>query len=160
MRRSDRQVTDPAKIKEILSSGEFCTLALMDGDRPYALPLSYGYELTDEGLNLYFHAAIKGKKLCCIAQNGNAAFSIALALAVDGEGEACTYTRYYRSVMGQGSVSLLEDAAERHHAMSLLMKQHGYTGKMEFNADIMTRTAVIKLHCTDFTAKESLSKDE
>ncbi len=159
MRRSEREVTDINRIREILGEGQFCNIALMDGDTPYVVPMSYGWEIIDGQLRFYFHCAAVGKKLDCIAKNPNVAFSIAAPQNLSGGELPCDYTMYYRSVMGRGKIEVIASPDERTHAMTQLMKQHGYEGKMEFHSGVMTRTVVLTLICDSFTAKESLPPD-
>ena len=37
-------------------------LAMIDKDLPYVVPLSYGYDLGEDGLVLYFRCAKEGRK--------------------------------------------------------------------------------------------------
>lgn len=43
MRKSDRQVTDPAIIKAMLEICPICTLALQDESYPYIVPVNFGF---------------------------------------------------------------------------------------------------------------------
>ena len=63
MRRSDREITDEKKIAEILDTAKILHLGMVDGDRPYVLPLHYGYEFRDGALVFYMHGAKEGRKL-------------------------------------------------------------------------------------------------
>ena len=57
MRRKDREVTDSAKIDEIISSCDVCRLGFNDNGRVYIVPLSFGFE-NDGGRRIfYFHSA-------------------------------------------------------------------------------------------------------
>ena len=47
MRRADREVTDPVKIREIITSCDCCRLGLCDGERAYVVPLDFGLEERD-----------------------------------------------------------------------------------------------------------------
>ena len=44
LRREDRAITDPAEIDRILSEARFATSRLADGDEPYVVTLSCGYD--------------------------------------------------------------------------------------------------------------------
>ena len=39
MRRNDKEIKDPALIEQILSTSEVCRIGLLDGDRPYIVPM-------------------------------------------------------------------------------------------------------------------------
>ena len=62
MRRKDRERSDPVWIDETLRRSDACHLALLDGGKPYVIPLNFGFERTGDGtLHLYFHCAKEGK---------------------------------------------------------------------------------------------------
>ena len=63
MRRQDRAVDDPTIIKAFLHRCKMVTLAIHDEPFPYIVPLSYGYEVNDDGLIFYFHGAAEGHKV-------------------------------------------------------------------------------------------------
>ena len=47
MRRSDREVTDPKQIRDIIDHCTCCRLGFWDGQEVYILPLNFGYEEAD-----------------------------------------------------------------------------------------------------------------
>lgn len=61
MRRKQFEIKDKRIIEEILSKSEVCRIALVDGDRPYIVPLNYGYK--DHAI--YFHSVPAVKSLIC-----------------------------------------------------------------------------------------------
>jgi hypothetical protein len=58
MRRTDRQITDRARIEDILRRCRFCRLGLVCEGEPYVVPLCFGYD----GQAVYLHMAVEGKK--------------------------------------------------------------------------------------------------
>ena len=78
MRRKDREVTDICGIEEILRQCKTCHVAMVDDGAPYVVPLSYGYQMLDDGrLALYFHSAKEGRKLDILRRNSRLCFEIA-----------------------------------------------------------------------------------
>ena len=69
MRRQDRAVDDPTIIKAFLHRCKMVTLAIHDEPFPYIVPLSYGYEVNDDGLIFYFHGAAEGHKVDLYEKN-------------------------------------------------------------------------------------------
>ena len=63
MRRKDREVTNPEEIESILRRCRVCRIAMQDEEGLYILPLSYGYEMDNGCLTLYFHGAKEGRKI-------------------------------------------------------------------------------------------------
>ncbi len=48
MRRTDREITDAAEIDRLLSQARFATIALADGDEPYVVTLSCGFDAAQQ----------------------------------------------------------------------------------------------------------------
>ncbi|MEI3092565.1 MAG: pyridoxamine 5'-phosphate oxidase family protein [Oscillospiraceae bacterium] len=58
MRRTDREVTDPAEIAEMMTRCEVLHLALNTDTVPYILPVNFGME--PDGMTLYIHG-VRGR---------------------------------------------------------------------------------------------------
>ena len=76
MRRKDKEITDREVIDSIINESTFCRLALSQDDRPYIVPLTFGYD----GTALYFHGALAGKKIDILRKNINVCFEFDLSL--------------------------------------------------------------------------------
>ena len=63
MRRSDRQITDESEIRDIVECARIVHLGMIDGTRPYVVPLHYGCEWHEDGLTLWCHGAREGRKI-------------------------------------------------------------------------------------------------
>ena len=60
MRRKDREVTDPGRIVAMMENCQVLHLAIQDEPAPYLLPVNFGME--PDGMTLYIHGALQGKK--------------------------------------------------------------------------------------------------
>ena len=76
MRRKDREITDIRTITAILDRCKTACIAMTDGNLPYVVPLSYGYEIEEYTLILYFHCAREGRKLDMLKSNNNVCFTV------------------------------------------------------------------------------------
>ena len=47
MRRMDRAVTDPERVRQLLEECRVCRLGLWDGREVYIVPMNYGYTFED-----------------------------------------------------------------------------------------------------------------
>ena len=56
MRRKEKEITDKTAMESIILKSSVCRLALSEENRPYIVPLCFGYE--DD--TLYFHSAREG----------------------------------------------------------------------------------------------------
>ena len=74
MRRKDREVTDPVKIREIITACNCCRLGFRDGGRAYIVPMDFGFAETDGRWTFYFHSAKEGRKIDLLKAQGWASF--------------------------------------------------------------------------------------
>lgn len=74
MRRTDREVTDPAEITEMMTRCEVLHLALNTDTVPYILPVNFGME--PDGMTLYIHGAWEGTKYTLIEKDNCASFEL------------------------------------------------------------------------------------
>jgi uncharacterized protein len=156
MRRIDREITDTAAKAAILQDADTCHLALIDGDKPYIVALNYGAVWKDNGsrLEIYFHCAKQGRKLDIIRHRDKAAFFIDTGHElVRGESD-CNWGMKYRSVAGEGTVSIVRDDAEKKAGLDSIMAH--YSGRKEFSYSekVFDHTEVLKLTVTVLTGKQ------
>lgn len=153
MRRKDREVTDTAAIRAILDKAQVVHLAMIDGDRPYVVPLHYGYSLIDGRLTLYLHSAKEGRKLDVLQKNGRVAFVLETDVASISGGEIpCKYGAAYASVMGEGKAVFLTDPAKKAAGLQILMKTQ--TGREFTITEAMTESvAVLRVDVETYSAK-------
>lgn len=153
MRRKDRQITEIEAIRAILDKAKVLHLAMIDGDRPYVVPMNYGYALADGWLTLYLHGAKEGRKLDVLQQNDRVAFVLETDVSpVSGGDIPCKYGEAYASVMGEGTAVLLDDPVQKIEALQILMKTQ--TGReFAFTPAMAESVAVIRVNVDSFTAK-------
>lgn len=117
MRRKEKEITDPAAMRAILAAAKYVTVAMCRADEPYLVTLSHGY---DEKRNaIYFHCAREGKKIGILAAN-NRVWGQALVDRGYADGR-CDHL--FTSVHFHGRVSFVEDAAEKRHALGVMIRQ-------------------------------------
>lgn len=76
MRRKDKEITDFNEMLEIMKKCDVCRIALNDEEFPYIVPLNFGLDIQVDKVLLYFHSAMKGKKLDLITKDNRAAFEM------------------------------------------------------------------------------------
>lgn len=153
MRRKDREVTDPAVIREIISACGCCRLGLTDNGRAYIVPLDFGFTERDGHYTFYFHSAGEGRKLDLIRAAGWAAFEMDTGHEVVPAGAACGYTARFRSVMGGGPAVLLETAEEKRAGLTALMEHTAGPGPWTFDEAMVNAAAVIRLEAEELSCK-------
>lgn len=153
MRRSDREITDPAKIDEIINSCGCCRIGLCDNGRAYVVPLNFGY-ISEKGSRIfYFHSAAEGRKIDLIKSQGQAAFELDTAhkLVPGSNNHHCTYL--YRSVMGFGRISIVDDDKEKLLGLNYIMSHYTGISDNKFEKSVVDRTLVLKLEVDEISCK-------
>ena len=59
MRRKEKEITDKKEIEKVLQESNVCRLAMVDGDKPYMVPMNFGYR----DACLFFTVQKRGEKL-------------------------------------------------------------------------------------------------
>lgn len=145
--------TDAAAVADILNRAEYATLALVDADGPYSVPVNVGYA---DGV-LYLHTGRKGRKCAALRKAEADGTLVAFSAAVDLEmktGElACQWGYKFRSVLGAGRVRFLASAAEQLAGLGVIMKK--YAGKDDFPYDekILGITEVVAIDVERVSAR-------
>lgn len=157
MRRSDREIKDFNEIIKVLEKCDAVRLALNDGDYPYIVPLSFGMQVEDGRLKLYFHSAGEGTKLDLIKRDPRASFEADCAhrLVFDEEKGSCTTE--YESVTGRGVISFVTDEKQKTRALDVLMRHYREEG-FGYNPAVVPRTIVFVLDVKDICGKRRVKR--
>lgn len=150
MRRNDKEIHDRDAVEAIIRDSLVCRLALSDENRPYVVPLCFGYR--DNAL--YFHSSPEGKKIEILRKNGNVCFEFDIDQEVVQDEKPCKWTMNYRSVIGFGKGSLVENLEEKKKGLDVIMQQ--YSGRsFEYLQPEIENTVIIKVEIESMTGKES-----
>ncbi len=150
MRRKDRQITTESDIRTIIRQSRVCRLAMLDGDRPYIVPLCFGYQ---DGY-LFFHSATRGKKIDLLRKNPTVCFEFDLVHGTVEADKACHWSIQYQSVVGFGKAIFIDNLEQKRQALGVIMQQ--YSDKaFKFRDNILKATAVFKVRIEAVTGKRS-----
>lgn len=156
MRRQNRQVTDLAEIKAILSEIKVARLGMFDGGQVYVVPLNHGFEMEEgEAITFYFHCAKVGRKVDILKKNPN------VCVELDGRHELmtadapCNHSYYYASLIGNGTVQFIDDFEEKAHALALVMKHQTGKDDWSFDEKWINAVCIMKVELTDYTVKQN-----
>jgi uncharacterized protein len=150
MQRPEREITDRAALEDIIRRAVVCRLGLVDGSRPYVVPMCFGYE---DG-RVYFHSALRGTKLDLLRAND------AVCVEFDGDLElitgpsACACGMRYRSVIAFGHAAILEKTDEKRAACDVIMA-HYADGDHSYSDKQLSRIVAIRIDVTSMTGKQS-----
>ena len=103
--------------------------------------------------SVYFHCALTGRKIECIKRNPNACFTIINQDEIHPE----EFTTYFRSVIVEGIIKIIEDRKEMRDALKMLSTKYspGIVCEPEIEKGI-DRVLILKLEIESFTGKEAI----
>ncbi len=147
MAKKDKRITDPVMIESIIQKARVMRLAMTEGDRPYVIPLNFGYQ---SGA-LYFHTGLKGRKIDVLRKNPHVCFEMDIDLEmVEGE-MACQWTMKFRSVVGYGKAVFLNFDADKRAGLDIILRQ--YSDKSYGYPDEKLKiTSIVKIEIESMTA--------
>ena len=152
MRRKEKELLDQESIKAIIRECSVCRLGLSVNDNPYIVPVSFGFD----GLSIYFHTAIEGKKIEYIQANNKVCFEFEhkLQLAPDQK-DPCKWTFSFQTVIGYGKIHELMEKDQKINGLSHIMAQYSKR-KWVFNEEILKMIRLWKISIENMTAKQSI----
>ena len=148
MRRKDREVTDPVKIREIITACDCCRLGLCGGGRAYVVPMDFGGHYA-----FYFHSAKEGRKIGLIRESGWAAFEMDCGHEWVTGPRACDYTSRFQCVMGGGPVTFLETPEEKRAGLNAILRRVGGKDQWEIGEAALDGVCVFRLDVEELTCK-------
>jgi len=154
MRRHDKEISSRQEIDAIIRSALVCRIALADGDEPYVVPVSFGYDCDA----IYIHTATSGRKIDFIEANSRVCFELEdnVSLQAD-DGDACKWTFAFESVIGYGTITELETAVEKARGLNQIMLH--YSGReWDIDETATATTRVWRIDIESVTGKRSQEK--
>ena len=121
MRRRDREITDKNAIKEFIAKEQIIRIAFYDEGDIYIVPVNYGYSY-EEQYTFYFHGAKAGRKYELAKKKPTVGFEIDGNYRLLESEVACDFSAAFQSVIGTGTLSLLEDNVEKINGLNAMMK--------------------------------------
>lgn len=150
MRRKEKEIQSRSQIDQIINECQTCRIGMADNNRPYILPMSFGYD----GRNFYFHSAREGRKIDILRQNPAVCLEFDITdQMVRGE-QACSWGIHFRSVIVEGTAEFIEDSDQKAEALGILMNQ--YSEKQHtFNPEVLKNTTVFRVIPATVSGKKS-----
>ena len=153
MRRNDREVIDNELIKDFISAEKIMRIGFCDNGEVYIVPVNYGFNETDGNYTLYFHGAMAGRKYELAQNTPSVGFEIDGNYELIGADTACGYSARFMSVIGTGELSLIDGAEEKKTALENVMKQAAGRTGLEYDDEVLSRTAVFRLEVKTMSCK-------
>ncbi len=149
VRRKDKEIIDLKEIEQIIGRATVCHLGLVDNDEPYVVPVNFGYEQNA----LYFHSALKGRKIALIKKNNKVCFEIDTDVEI-GKTDKTNCNVRYKSAIGIGRAYILESNEEKAHGLKSIMRQC-VGGEYSFSEESLDTLLVIRIDIESITGKQA-----
>lgn len=151
MRKSNREIKEFVKIVELLDRCQVIRLGLHSDDYPYIVPLSFGWEVNGDKLEIYFHCAKEGKKLDLIGANNKVCIEADILNGYKPTEKSVTAD--YESVIGFGTAKQVA-GDEAIHGIKLLLEHCGISGYSPEDCVLTKIVAVYKITIESITGKK------
>lgn len=153
MRRKDKEIKEKAVLEEILRENQVGRLGTAVDGRPYVVPMNFVY--TKDRIILHTHR--DGKKVKEIRRNPRVCFEVDGGEIVEGD-DPCNYSWNYRSVIANGTATLVEDPEEKLKALRLLSDKYAFGKGRRLDLEKVTKfndLLVIEIKVDEMTGKKS-----
>lgn len=153
MRRKDREILDNAIIDSYIKEAFCCRLGFYDQGEVYIVPLNFGFVHEEERI-FYFHSALNGRKVDLASQNPKVGFELESGISlITSTEKASDYGTRYKSVIGTGNLSLVDDFSEKKIALKAIMAQYS-TQEWEITEEDANSVKILKLVVEKLSCKE------
>ena len=150
MRRKDKEITDSVEIESIIQRSVVCRLGMVDENRPYIVPLCFGYK----DHTLYFHSANKGRKIDILKKNNTVCFEFDIDSEPVKADNPCEWGMNYKSVIGYGKAYFVDNFEAKCAALDIIMQQYS-DGTFNYPETKIKNTVVIRVEIEQMTGKQS-----
>lgn len=154
MRRTEREVNDISSIYDILSRCNVIHIAINDNPCPYIIPMTFGPELEDGKIIIYFHSALEGKKNDLIALDSHVSVEAALYYRTEETGMGITAK--YESVIGTGRAEKLVETKEKVHGLKVILDHYSRSGFPVESCKGLSKCDVYRVVLETITGKHNI----
>ncbi len=148
-RKPNRRIDDPEELAYVLNKSQILRLGMCGPDGPYVVPMNFGI---GEGC-LYLHSCPKGKKADILRQNPKVCFELETDVALIEDDKPCGFSMKFKSIVGYGTVTPIEDPAEKIAALQIILAHYTDTpfAPETFPEKVLAKTSVMRLDISSMT---------
>ena len=155
MRRDEREVESIEEIFDILLRCDTVRVAMNAGDYPYVIPMTFGCELADGKIIIYFHSAGAGRKWDILNKDPRVCVEADLYYKVEKR-ENGDITAIYESVIGTGKAELLTEHAEKVAALKCMLEHYKESGFPVTSCKGLAKVEVFRIVLNEVSGKRNL----
>lgn len=156
MRRKDREVTDNARIDEIITRCSCCRVGFNDGGEVYIVPMNFGFVKRGEKRVLYFHSAKEGRKTDLLKNGCDVGFEMDCGYQLHPGEAPCDCYAEFSSIIGTGHAEIVAGDEEKIQGLQSLMKQAAGKENCEFRPEMLAAVCVFRLEIDKLSCKVHL----
>ena len=153
MRKKEREISDMSEIESIMVSSDVCRIAFADANIPYIVTMNFGYCSKNNG-RLYFHCAPEGRKIEMMKKNNFVCFEMDADHHLTTGKSACDYGMKYRSVIGYGHLSIVNDEEEKIYGLNQIMTHYSGSEEFLYKPGSLIKTLVLRLEISEISGKQ------
>ncbi len=150
MMRNDREIAERKLIDAVWEGAQYCHVAMIEKGTPYVLPMNFAYD----GRNIFLHSAREGLKIAALRANPLLCVQAEHDVELVRKGPPCSWGMHYRSAIARGMARFLEDAEERHAALTLIARKYGWEQRTPFPEAMLARVCVICMDIEEMSGKQ------
>jgi len=156
MRKKEREIVDPERLDELLSSARTVRVGMAMGNEPYVVPLSFGYDPVQQ--QLFVHTAKEGRKIDFVEANPRVCFEVEGHVAPkEAEEQGCAWGLAFESIIGYGNMREITEEEARVAALRVFMRQQaGRDAEWTFVPKVLAMTRVWAIEIESMTGKSSI----
>lgn len=155
MRRDDREVSDINEINDILTRCDTIRVGMNGGGYPYIIPMTFGSELVDGKLVIYFHSAGAGRKWEILNKDPRVCVEADLYYRVEKRDNG-DITAIYESVIGTGDAQLLTEQQDRVNALKVMLAKYKESGFPVTSCKGLKEVEVFRIVLNEVSGKHNL----
>jgi nitroimidazol reductase NimA-like FMN-containing flavoprotein (pyridoxamine 5'-phosphate oxidase superfamily) len=157
IRRSDRAITNDARISEILRVAQVGFIATSLGDQPYLHSNLFWFDEAEK--RIYFHTAHTGRTRTNIEGNPKVCFGIAEMGDLIPADIALEFSTEYTGVIAFGCARVIDDVVEAEHGLYGLLKKYFPDLRPgedyhAITADELARTSIFAIDVETWSGKQ------
>ena len=144
-------ITDKKEIEAIINQCDICFVGITEADgSPYVIPMNFGYSNGE----IILHSAPHGKHLTLLELNNRicVTFCSERKMVYQHPDVACSYSMLSKSVVCKGSITFIEDMAEKELTMNILMKNYSERA-FKYSTPALTNVKIWRMKINEITAK-------
>lgn len=153
MRRSDREITNKKAIEEFVAEEQILRIAFYDAGDIYIVPVNYGYLYENDTYSFYFHGAKAGRKYQLSKSKPIVGFEIDGKYRLLENEMACDFSAAFQSVIGTGTLQLVDDIEEKKIGLNTIMRQTTQHSEWSYTDKMLEAVAVYKLEVYKISCK-------